>query len=148
MKISVGTDHGGIDLRQKIVSFLKSEGHGVIDHGAFDDSSVDYPDYAQLVGKDINDSKADLGILICKSGIGMSMSANKIPGIRAALVGYDEDASMTRLHNNANVLVLPAKHTSEEQAYLRTRAFLSTEFEGGRHARRVDKMESPEQSCS
>ncbi len=147
MKISVGTDHGGIDLRQKIVTFLKNEGHEVIDHGAFDESSVDYPDYAMLVGKDVKTENADYGILICKSGIGMSMSANKIPGIRAALVAYDEDASITRLHNDANVLVLPAKHTSDEQAYTRTRAFLSTDFEGGRHGRRVDKMENEGQTC-
>ncbi|MDA0348756.1 MAG: ribose 5-phosphate isomerase B [Verrucomicrobia bacterium] len=141
MKISVGTDHGGVEIRQKIVDFLKSEGHEVNDHGAFNEQSVDYPDYAQLVCHDVVSNEAHFGVLICKSGIGMSICANKVPGIRAALVGYDEDASMTRLHNNSNVLVLPGKHTTDEQAYHRIKAFLETEFEGGRHARRVDKME-------
>ena len=141
MKISVGTDHGGVEIRQKIIDFLKSEGHEVVDHGAFNDQSVDYPDYAQLVCQNVVNKETHFGVLICKSGIGMSICANKVPGIRAALVGYDEDASMTRLHNNSNVLVLPGKHTTDEQAYSRIKAFLETEFEGGRHARRVDKME-------
>ena len=107
MNISIGTDHGGIDLRANIVDFLKQEGHQVIDHGAFTEASVDYPDYAQLVCGDVTTGQADFGLLICKSGIGMSITANKVPGIRAALVGFDEDAAMTRQHNNSNVLVLP-----------------------------------------
>jgi ribose 5-phosphate isomerase B len=143
MKISVGTDHGGVEIRQKIVDFLKKDGHEVNDHGAFNEQSVDYPDYAQKVCHDVVNEKAHFGVLICKSGIGMSICANKFPGIRAALVGYDEDAGMARLHNNSNVLVLPGKHTTDEQAYHRIKAFLETEFEGGRHARRVDKMEAP-----
>ena len=141
MKISVATDHGGVDLRQKVVNFLKAEGHEVYDHGAFDEQSVDYPDYARLVCLDVNSGRADFGVLICKSGIGMSISANKVPGIRAALVGFDEDAAITRRHNNSNVLVLPAKHTSDQQAFHRIKAFLRTDFEGGRHARRVGKLE-------
>ena len=147
MNISLGTDHGGVDLREKVAAYLKQEGHEVLDHGAFTEESVDYPDYAKLVCGDVSSGRADYGLLICKSGIGMSISANKVAGIRAALVGFDEDAAMTRLHNNANVLVLPGKHTSEQQAYDRIQAFISTEFEGGRHARRVDKMEPQGETC-
>ena len=141
MKISVGTDNGGVEIRQKIVDFLKTEGMEVIDHGAFDETSVDYPDYAQMVCKDVIDHQADFGVLKCKSGIGMSISANKVPGIRAALVAFDEDAAITRQHNNSNVIVLPGKHVTDEQVFARVKAFISTGFEGGRHARRVDKME-------
>lgn len=141
MKISLGTDHGGVQLRENIAAFLKEEGHEVLDHGAFDESAVDYPDYARKVCMDVTSGAADFGVLICKSGIGMSISANKIPGIRAALVAFDEDAAITRRHNDANVLVLPGKHTSAQQAFHRIRAFLATDFEGGRHARRVDKVE-------
>ncbi len=147
MKLSVGTDHGGVEIRQKIVAFLKQEGVEVIDHGAFDETSVDYPDYAKKVCEDVIGNQADFGVLICKSGIGMSICANKVPGIRAALVAFDEDAAMTRQHNNSNVIVLPGKHVTNEQAFYRVKAFISTDFEGGRHARRVDKME-PESSKS
>ena len=147
MNISIGTDHGGVDLREKVATFLKQSGHEVLDHGAFTEDSVDYPDFAKLVCNDVTEGRADFGLLICKSGIGMSISANKVPGIRAALVGYDEDAAMTRKHNNSNVLVLPGKHTSDQQAYDRIQDFISTEFEGGRHARRVDKMEVQGETC-
>lgn len=142
MKLSVGTDHGGVKLRQKIVDFLKQEGIEVIDHGAFDEASVDYPDYAKKVCGDVISNQADFGVLICKSGIGMSISANKVSGIRAALVAFDEDAAITRQHNNSNVIVLPGKHVTDQQAFSRVKAFISNDFEGGRHARRVDKMES------
>ena len=147
MNISLGTDHGGVELRAKVADYLKQEGHEVLDHGAFTEDSVDYPDYAKRVCEDVTAGRADYGLLICKSGIGMSISANKVPGIRAALVGFDEDAAMTRKHNNSNVLVLPGKHTSDQQAYLRITDFISTEFEGGRHARRVDKMEPQGETC-
>lgn len=147
MNISLGTDHGGVELREKLAAYLKQEGHEVLDHGAFNNDSVDYPDYAQKVCEDVIDHRADFGLLICKSGIGMSISANKVPGIRAALVGFDEDAAMTRKHNNSNVLVLPGKHTSDQQAYQRVMDFITTEFEGGRHARRVDKMEPQGETC-
>lgn len=149
MKVSVGTDHGGVELRAKLVNYMQQQGHEVIDHGAYNEESVDYPDYAQMVCQDVSEKQADFGVLICKSGIGMSITANKVPGIRAALVGFDEDAAMTRRHNDSNVLVLPGKHTSDQQAYDRINDFLATEFEGGRHARRVDKMEptSP-QECT
>ncbi|MDB2499688.1 MAG: ribose 5-phosphate isomerase B [Opitutales bacterium] len=147
MNISLGTDHGGVDLREKVATYLKEGGHTVLDHGAFNEDSVDYPDYAKLVCDDITEGRAEYGLLICKSGIGMSISANKAPGIRAALVAFDEDAAMTRKHNNSNVLVLPGKHTTDQQAYDRIKDFISTEFEGGRHARRVDKMEVHGETC-
>jgi ribose 5-phosphate isomerase B len=130
-----------------VAAFLKKEGHVVLDHGAFNQESVDYPDYAQLVCGDVTSDRADFGLLICKSGIGMSISANKVTGIRAALVAFDEDAAITRQHNNSNVLVLPGKHTTDQQAFNRIKDFISTEFEGGRHARRVDKMEPSSEKC-
>ena len=148
MTISIGTDHGGVELRAKVAEFLRSEGQYVLDHGPFEAKSVDYPDYARRVCQDVASGAADFGLLICKSGIGMSMSANKVPGIRAALVAFDEDAAITRQHNNANVLVLPGKHTTDQQAFHRIKAFIATDFEGGRHARRVHKMEQSYQtSC-
>jgi len=142
MKISIATDHGGVDLRSQIADYMKTRGYEVLDHGAFTTDSVDYPDYAQKVCHDVTAGRADFGVLICKSGIGMSIGANKVPGIRAALVAYDEDAAITRQHNNSNVLVIPAKHTNLEQAKQRIEDFIHTEFEGGRHARRVDKLEN------
>jgi RpiB/LacA/LacB family sugar-phosphate isomerase len=147
MRISLGTDHGGVELRASVAEFLQNEGHEVVDHGAFTTESVDYPDYAQLVCRDVTCGMADFGVLICKSGIGMSISANKVSGIRAALVGFDEDAAITRMHNNSNVLVLPGKHTTNQQAFHRIKAFIGTAFEGGRHERRVSKMEASGEKC-
>jgi len=142
MKISIGADHGGYKLREHLVDALASNQHDVIDHGAKDNQSVDYPDYAKLVSQDVVSGKADRGILICTSGIGMSITANKVRGIRAALVNFEEDAIICRQHNDANILVLSGKHTNAESAANMAKLFLDTPFEGGRHARRVDKMES------
>jgi len=142
MKISIGTDHGGIDLREGLIKAMVSSGWEVNDHGAKTPESVDYPDYAALVGKDILEGNADFGVLICKSGIGMSISANKIPGIRAALVSFAEDAEVCRRHNNANIMVLSANHTSLEEAREWLKIFIETPFDGGRHQRRVDKLEN------
>ena len=140
MKISIGSDHAGYELRKELVKYLEKEGHIVIDQGTHTTDSVDYPDYARLVVDDVNDKKADYGILVCYTGIGMSMAANKAKGIRAALVGKVEDAILTREHNNANVLCLSAKNTSVEEAFDITKAFLTTDFTAGRHERRVEKM--------
>ena len=140
MKLSIGSDHAGYDLKKQIFEYLQKEGHVVIDQGTYNKDSVDYPDFAKWVVKDVQDNEADYGILVCYTGIGMSMAANKARGIRAALVGKVEDAVLTREHNNANVLCLSAKNTSAEDAFEIIKAFLSTDFAGGRHERRVEKV--------
>lgn len=140
MKLSIGSDHAGYDLKKQIFEYLQKEGHIVIDQGTYNKDSVDYPDFAKWVVKDVQDNEADYGILVCYTGIGMSMAANKARGIRAALVGKVEDAVLTREHNNANVLCLSAKNTSVEDAFEIIKAFLSTDFAGGRHERRVEKV--------
>ena len=140
MKLSIGSDHAGYDLKKQIFEYLQNEGHVVIDQGTYNKDSVDYPDFAEWVVKDVQNKDADYGILVCYTGIGMSMAANKARGIRAALVGKVEDAVLTREHNNANVLCLSAKNTSVEDAFEIIKAFLSTGFAGGRHERRVEKV--------
>ena len=140
MKLSIGSDHAGYDLKKQIFEYLQKEGHVVIDQGTYNKDSVDYPDFAEWVVKDVQNKEADYGILVCYTGIGMSMAANKACGIRAALVGKVEDAVLTREHNNANVLCLSAKNTSVEDAFEIIKAFLSTDFAGGRHERRVEKV--------
>ena len=140
MKLSIGSDHAGYDLKKQIFEYLQKEGHVVIDQGTYNKDSVDYPDFAKWVVKDVQDNEADYGILVCYTGIGMSMAANKARGIRAALVGKVEDAVLTREHNNANVLCLSSKNTSVEDAFEIVKAFLSTDFAGGRHERRVEKV--------
>jgi ribose 5-phosphate isomerase B len=140
VKLSIGSDHAGYDLKKQIFEYLKKEGHVVIDQGTYNKDSVDYPDFAEWVVKDVQNKDADYGILVCYTGIGMSMAANKARGIRAALVGKVEDAVLTREHNNANVLCLSAKNTSVEDAFEIIKAFLSTDFAGGRHERRVEKV--------
>lgn len=142
MKLSIGSDHAGYDLKKQIFEYLQKEGHVVIDQGTYNKDSVDYPDFAKWVVKDVQDNEADYGILVCYTGIGMSMAANKARGIRAALVGKVEDAVLTREHNNANVLCLSAKNTSVEDSFEIVKAFLSTDFAGGRHERRVEKVMS------
>lgn len=142
MKISIGADHGGVALRDALSKALKEKGHEVIDHGAFSTESVDYPDFAGLVGLDVTSGRADYGVLICKTGIGMSIAANKVPGVRAALVHFADEAALCREHNNANVIVFGAVYTLPEDAVTLTGIFLSTEFEGGRHQRRLDKLEN------
>ena len=140
MNISIGFDHGALQLRTPVIETLKQGGHTVIDHGTDSGQSVDYPDYAKLVADDVVSEKADAGILCCTTGIGMSMAANKIKGIRAALVHYEDEASLTRRHNNANVLCLGALHTLPSDAGKLVDTFLSSEFEGGRHEKRICKF--------
>lgn len=140
MKVAIGGDHAGYDYKKKIVAELQSEGIEVFDHGPFSDESVDYPDFVKPVAKDLIDGRADLGIVICGSGNGVAMTANKFPDIRAALCWNVELAKLARQHNNANVLAIPSRFVSEEVALNMVSAFLNTEFEGGRHSRRVDKI--------
>ena len=147
MKIRIGADHGGFELREALINLLKAD-HEIMDRGAIShDPSDDYPDFAKLVANDIASRKADFGILICTTGIGMSITANKVTGVRAALVHAKGDAKMARAHNNANVLVLGSKHQTVETAITHTKEFINTDFEGGRHARRLSKMECIVDSC-
>ncbi len=141
MKIAIGSDHAGFDLKEVVVSFLKEKGIEVEDLGCHNKDSVDYPDFAKQVAGTVAKGETEQGILICHTGIGMSMAANKVNGIRAALVHDTYGAKMSRLHNNANLLVLGAKFVSPEEARPILEEWFAAEFEGGRHQRRVDKIE-------
>lgn len=140
MKISIGADHGGLALREVLVAHLQATGHTVLDHGTFSETSVDYPDYARLVGTDVTSGQADRGILICTTGIGISIAANKLPGVRAALVNHEDEAALSRAHNHANIICFGQRHTTPFEAKRYVDIFLSTEPETGRHTRRVEKI--------
>ncbi len=139
--IAIGADHGGYDLKETLKQHLEKRGASVADFGAASRSSADYPDYAQAVAHSVALHKAEFGVLICATGVGMSITANKVPGVRAALVGDEQTAVLARQHNNANVLCLAGKTTAPDQARKIMDAFLDARFEGGRHDRRVNKME-------
>jgi ribose 5-phosphate isomerase B len=140
MKIALATDHAGYDFKEGLQAYLKEKGYDVQDLGTYSKDSVDYPDYAARVGKYVVEKQATFGILVCGSGIGMSIAANKIHGIRAALCHDLYTARMARAHNDANVLVLPSRLIALAIASEMTELFLNTPFEGGRHAGRVDKI--------
>ena len=141
--IAIAADHGGVDLKTLIVSQLSEQGYEVLDLGTDGSASVDYPDYAYDLCKAVIDGKAQSGILICGSGIGMSMAANRYPGIRAALVHDRLSAELCRQHNDANVLCLGARLLGVAVAQDCVNAFVSTAFEGDRHQRRVNKLSAP-----
>ena len=140
MKIAIAADHGGFELKDSMVEYIKSLGNEVVDLGTNSADSVDYPDYAKKVCEEIQKGNSDLGILICGTGIGMSLAANKFEGIRAACVSDVYSAEMSRNHNNANVLCFGARVIGDEVAKLIIKTFLENEFEAGRHQRRVDKI--------
>lgn len=140
MKIAIAADHGGFELKDSMVEYIKSLGNEVMDLGTNSADSVDYPDYAKKVCEEIQQGNSDLGILICGTGIGMSLAANKFEGIRAACVSDVYSAKMSRSHNNANVLCIGARVIGDEVAKLIIKTFLENEFEAGRHQRRVDKI--------
>ena len=140
MKISIGNDHAGSDYKKAIVQYLESKGHVVTNYGTDTDASVDYPDFGHPVANDVSEGKADFGIVICGSGNGIAITVNKHPKVRAGLCWTKEIAYLTRLHNNANVLSIPARFTSIAQAIEIVETFITTEFEGGRHQNRVDKI--------
>ena len=140
MKIAIAADHGGFELKDSMVEYIKSLGNEVLDLGTNSADSVDYPDYAKKVCEEIQKGNSDLGILICGTGIGMSLAANKFEGIRAACVSDVYSAKMSRNHNNANVLCIGARVIGDEVAKLIIKTFLENEFEAGRHQRRVDKI--------
>ena len=140
MKIALGADHAGYELKDKIKQHLQQQGFQVQDEGTNSSASVDYPDYARMVGHDVSEQRADLGILVCGSGIGMAIAANKVPGVRAANVSSEYEAQMSREHNNANVLALGARILKEDDAVRIVDKWLATQFAGGRHERRVEKI--------
>ena len=140
MKISIGNDHAGPDYKKAIVAYLEEKGHTISNHGTDTFDSVDYPDFAHSVAIDVETGKADLGIVICGSGNGIAMTVNKHQGIRAALCWTKEISALARQHNNANVVSIPARFTSIQQAIEIVDTFLNTDFEGGRHSTRVDKI--------
>ncbi|MEO6183220.1 MAG: ribose 5-phosphate isomerase B [Verrucomicrobiota bacterium] len=141
--VAIGSDHGGFELKQILKHHLQERGIIVNDFGTKSTDATDYPDYAQSVAKNVAEEQSDFGVLICTTGVGMSIAANKIPGIRAALVFSEEMAGLARQHNKANILCIGGKITPPEQAKKILDTFLATPFEGGRHERRVNKMETP-----
>jgi ribose 5-phosphate isomerase B len=140
MKISLGADHAGYQLKEKIKQRLAGQGIEVTDRGTNSTDSVDYPDYARDVAHDVAGKRADWGILVCGSGIGMAMAANKVPGVRAANVTSEQEAQLSREHNNANVLAIGARILDEASAFKIVDKWLHTGFAGGRHQGRVDKI--------
>ena len=140
MKIAIGNDHAGTNYKNTIAAHLESQGHQIANYGTNTNDSVDYPDFVHPVAEAVAKNGVDLGILICGSGNGVSMTANKHQKVRAALCWIKEIAALAREHNNANVICVPARFTSEQQAVAMVDAFLNTKFEGGRHQDRVDKI--------
>ncbi|MGL6009828.1 MAG: ribose 5-phosphate isomerase B [Culicoidibacterales bacterium] len=148
MKIAIAADHGGVELKDEIVQLLNQLNYEVKDFGAFTTDSVDYPDYAKVVATEVANGNFERGILICGTGIGMSIAANKVNGIRCALVGDVFSAKATRLHNDTNVLALGARVIGIELAKMITETWLETEFEGDRHIPRLAKItEIESQNC-
>jgi len=140
MKISLGSDHAGFEVKQIVEKYLIEKGHEVLDRGAFSIESVDYPDIAVLVAKDVISKEADKGILICGTGIGMSIAANKVDGIRAALCHDKNTASLSRQHNDSNILAVGARINTVESILEIVNTWISEEFLGDRHKRRVEKI--------
>lgn len=140
MKIAIGNDHAGTEYKNAVVKYLKSKDIEVINHGTDSVDSVDYPDFVHPVSNDVENGTVDLGIIICGSGNGASMTANKHQGVRSALCWNGEIVKLAREHNNANILSIPARFVSQPQAVDMVDIFLNTKFEGGRHQNRVDKI--------
>lgn len=141
MRIALAADHAGFETKEKLKKTLDELGADYTDMGTNSSESVDYPDYAQKVGEAVANGDFDRGILICGSGTGMAIAANKVPGVRAAVAWNEEIARLSRQHNNANVLSLAARFTAEHEEANIVKAWLETDFEGGRHERRVEKIE-------
>ncbi|HMC30640.1 MAG TPA: ribose 5-phosphate isomerase B [Candidatus Angelobacter sp.] len=144
MKIALGADHAGYELKDQIKQHLAQQGIELSDEGTSSPESVDYPDFARAVAHDVSQHRADLGILICGSGIGMAIAANKVDGVRAANVNSEYEAQMSREHNDANVLALGARILKPEEALRIVDKWLATQFAGGRHERRVEKIAAME----
>ena len=145
MKLAIAADHAGFSLKEKLRQRLADEGHEVLDFGTNSEESCNYPDFAQPLGRDVAQGRSDRGILVCSTGIGMAIAANKIDGVRAAPAQNEDEVSFTRQHNDANVLTLGAKYMDVDRALDLIHIFLNTEFIGGRHSRRVAKIAQLEQ---
>jgi len=148
MKIALGSDHGGIELKRNIIKHLEKKGIEIKDFGTYTEESCDYPDFALKVAEEVASKNYDFGILVCGTGIGISISANKVPGIRAALCHDTFSAHATREHNNANILALGGRIVGVGLALDIVDAFLNAEFQGGRHERRVNKITEIEKKYS
>ena len=144
--MAIGSDHRGYPLKERIKSLLTGEGHQVADLGTNSTESVDYPDYGIPVAENVASGEADRGIVVCGSGIGISIAANKVRGVRAALCHTVDEARMTRLHNDSNVLALAEKSMEDPDVEQIVRVWMKTEFEGGRHKARIDKITDYEES--
>lgn len=140
MTIAIGNDHAGTQYKKEVVKLLESRGMEVINHGTNSDDSVDYPDFVHPVAKDVENGRSEFGIIICGSGNGASMTANKHKGIRSAICWTAEIAKLAREHNNANILSIPSRFVSLNQALDIVKVFLDTKFEGGRHQNRIEKI--------
>jgi ribose 5-phosphate isomerase B len=139
-KIIIGSDHAGFKMKEHLRFFLKEAGYAVMDKGTYSEDSADYPDFAHPVAREVEENSDATGVLLCGSANGVAITANKHAGIRAALCWNTEVASLARLHNNANVICIPARFVNNAEAESMVSLFLTTEFEGGRHQRRVEKM--------
>ena len=146
MHIHIGSDHAGFELKEAMKAYLAGEGHVVTDVGARSEESVDYPVFARTVGEAVADGTAEAGVLVCGTGLGMAIAANKVPGVRAVQLTDPTFAELTRRHNDANVLTLAGRFTDLETAKRIVDVFLATPFEGGRHAKRVDQIHAIEKS--
>lgn len=144
MRIHIGSDHAGFEQKERIKEHLTAQGHEVADDGTFSEESVDYPDYALKVARAVRDGEADFGVLVCGTGIGMAIAANKVHGVRAANVVTPEFAALAREHNNANVVTVSGRFVDEQTNYAIVDAFVATEFAGGRHGGRVEKISAAE----
>ena len=142
MKIALGADHGGFELKEKVKTHLIEKGYEVLDLGTNSTDSVDYPEFGHAVGHSVADKKAEFGIVVCGTGIGISIAANKVPGVRAALCTNTTMARLTREHNNANILAMGGRIVGDVLALEMVDTFLGTEFQGGRHEKRINKIES------
>lgn len=147
IRIAIASDHGGYGLKQHIIAYLKSKDMEFTDFGTYSEDSVDYTDYALVVSEKVVAKEYDLGILICKTGIGMSIAANKVPGIRAAICHNVFMAKMAKEHNNANVIVFGAGIIQKEEVVQILDAFFNSEFQGGRHLKRLNKIKDIEDRC-
>lgn len=148
MKIAIGADHAGFALKDHVRDALRLAGHEVMDAGTDSAESADYPDFAGTVAHDVVRGAADRGILVCSTGVGMSIAANKVDGIRAAIAFNPDEVRLTRAHNDANIITIGARYTAPEMANEMVRIFLETPFEGGRHARRIGKIERLERKVT
>jgi ribose 5-phosphate isomerase B len=146
MRIAIAADHAGFALKEKLRLKLAADGHEVFDFGTSSVEPCDYPDFAERVAHDVVEGRSERGILVCSTGIGMAIAANKVPGVRAAPAEYEDEVRLTRAHNDANVLTLGSRYLDEDRAWPLIRIFLTEGFTGGRHARRIAKIAAIEKS--